>query len=338
MFFVFFSSIMLLLNLSEGSAHQRDLIAIFTLFFLFQKGHNAVTFILLSLPEYRDWLAVANYRNLNKIIFCGLAVFICFFCYFFIKHIPLLKDIAFLRSKQFGHIFWLTFWTINFWHTFRQYYGLSMLYNSISYENGASMDQEKDLKIAKLEKNAYIGLSTLSTIGCAYFLVFGFSRPFRLTFIFTTLVSILLIIVICSGYSEKLRNSKLVFNIRLFLIPLMPISFLAGIGMNVNHNFEYMLTFKKIVSNSKVKASLFSIAFGFSIFFLHLGFATSDLHVSRVYKTVNIFFKNHDILHASLLTFSVTITTFHYFLDGFIFKFSDPVTRRDLLPLLKKGA
>ena len=240
------------------------------------------------------------------------------------------------RNFTLEQFFWFLFWLTNFWHTNKQSYGYSMIYNHLATDLQTA-EKEKFNKLLRLERFWQFVFIALTTVALAYFMVINFRTPrkIRVLFFLICLLIFLIVMSICYFYPQKIRSKKMLINARLLLPAMTPFSMIIGLGLNLNHNIEYLGVYKSMVQSQRKKFLagnfiLFSILF-FSLFVVISVFADQSWVLPSQIK--EIYFT--PFIVGLLKTIVMTGTTTHYFIDGYLFRFRDPLTRQYILPLIR---
>ncbi len=317
-------------------SNSRNYIKFFVLIVGLQKAHNAFSFPLIFLPEFKKWrkdqfeVNKKNYTFQWKVIAFTVTAF---WIFYFLSRSKTMWQYELLHSINTDKLLWVCFWLITFWHTFSQYFGLSVLLNQESDDINGPASQPLKTALAR-ERILYKILIPLGTVGATYFLLFDFTPREYALFLIGSLPLVFAIFWTSSFHSKKQRKKKFLFNMRLLLITFSPLSVILKAGMNVTHNFEYFFVCKNIVKKSKKEnPSLFLTASALWILLIII-LSFSNREALLILHSLAGFFRHHATLRRSLLVGSITVTTVHYFLDGYFFHFSDPITRKHIRPLL----
>jgi|GEM_PF-5751135 len=129
------------------------------------------------------------------------------------------------------------------------------------------------------------------------------------------------------------QSNKFYFALRYLFIPLSCYSTVAIWAYEAHHGIEYLFLSQKMVSNSSAQANKRLLPW--------LG----ALGVIAIYTVAMLFgLRQSSVLLADyfnprwfsfIALFTVTTSYLHYYIDGFLFRMRDPVTRRYVLPLLQ---
>lgn len=290
--------------------------------FIFFGGavHVAFTFfIMLSLPECKRWFVKQNSQVsiVKKLIFITLIFSAGSIVFLFYNN----------HSSSIGlillNILWLVYPT---YHTFRQIYGILVLYN-------------QDIVVSQKEKNVEKKIfNFLMVILCIHTITLVIFQAHLLSQQEYQKLNWLLSIVFCLPafflFKNKTdRKAKNFYVVRIFLYPLSFHSFFALLATGALHGLEYFFITKKMVLNSeqKFKSSNNIPAFlsFFSIFVLYI--------LSSSFGILGIYTGGHAPQSAwyGFVNFAGLLVAFiHYYMDGLIFRMKDPATREIIAPLL----
>ncbi len=275
-------------------------------FFRISISHQALTFTLLFLPEF---IAVNNgekalkrfslYRQLGFI--CVISLLAWGPSYLALKHLGF-DAMAVLLTIFNG---------LNIWHLSRQSYGFSVLLGK----------QRQNRKLM------FIGFCIW-----AVFFASTYSLTPRLPHLLTLLSPGILLLagILYSDWQNRSINgySQMIFDMRLLLYIFIPFSFFAFIGIGIIHNIEYWLLYGRIFSRSQVRSrNLFVFL---SVFWV---LAAVVLSHSPILTALS----NSPLLQSIAFILVMSLTTTHFIWDGFLFRFSNEATRRNILPLVENN-
>ena len=161
-----------------------------------------------------------------------------------------------------------------------------------------------------------------------------FKFDIRYTLILSSLVSILIfnlsIFLLTNQVDSEFARSRFIYNCRYFLYPLSVLSHVSFAGISVIHGTEYLLVNKK-VNNQGFSFSLSKQNITLLCFMVLLA-------ISSII-TIYYFHNQQQIPNGYFWIFFIgyvffqSVSFFHFYVDGLIFKFKDKVVQTHIAPL-----
>lgn len=203
------------------------------------------------------------------------------------------------------------------YHNASQTYGLSLLYNKKSIEQGR-ITKEQISKSEKIERMVFyiqFSLITFASIGRRTPLgegVVRFIMPISLIISFLYLLMIYF-------QTKSIVSNKLIYSLRFLLYPLTLNSFIATMGILSFHGIEYLFVTHKLIEKDGGDYRLAGIVFMFLLIFIAIVYSyTYFLSDKSIYwfpfQYLNSFFSIFILIH--------------YWLDGLLFKSKDKISRQ----------
>lgn len=300
--------------------------------------HNAFTLTIFYLPEVRQWAgeqSLAKGRN----IFYLWGVVALFFLVLFQGEFYAMDwgnsrgfDSWWMRGLRF---FQFSFTGV---HAYSHYYGLSILYNQTSRSRGffSAEEQTKFSRVERVERWLY-RLFIFSGAFAVAAKVVLIDLPGEMYFVVFLLVQALALSGLSFFYPGASQSNKIIYQLRTFLVPLALLSPIALYGFIFTHGVEYWFIYKRMVANSKVenRQRIAWITLGASVLVGILALPRPDGGLPIFYELVT----NLPVYWIKIIVgVSTAITYMHCYVDGCLFHFSDPVTRKNISPLLKPPA
>lgn len=323
---VIFSLLFCIANLTTGFGSESlkaNWLKFFVYFICFNFLHVILTFVgLLFLPEMRSWLR--HQFSPSRFFFFGSVITII--CYIAVVRVPNIDSTA-LRGELVIGIYSL----LVSLHNISQTKGLSLLLNRL-VRSGLSKDQIKQSeKVESFERITFNGMLA-SSLSFALLIAI---RPTAITSEIAILVSVftgfLAIAIIANSfrYPEAFRSNKVYFLLGTLIYAFIPIMPLALLMNRALHGCEYVFLADRMASNSKVKWNRYSIALAVAIIVLAAIMRAFDTRfVPESFHLMPIQWIG------PLISLTVALEYMHYYLDGIIFRFSDPAVRANIGPLI----
>ena len=135
--------------------------------------------------------------------------------------------------------------------------------------------------------------------------------------------------------APKCRFKKGLFLSRVFLYPLMSISYWAAFGIAVNHGIEYLGVYKLMSARSKMNRN--TIVRSWIVFF-SLSLVYTGFLFFRSRDGLIIFFNEKNPLPIWIIILASTsfgLSFLHYYQDFLLFRFRRPESKKFILPLVK---
>jgi hypothetical protein len=342
-FFVLGAALLWLLGWTDLTSSSEKVIDAIIMTVGMQEAHKVFTFALLALPESRQWLTAQRQLQHKNLLLrwaiTGALLFVVF--WFLYGYADQLRSASGggLHGISAWKFFWLAFYYVNFGHTLGQTYGLSMLYNRAYLDSLPTGERAaaRVLMWMNIERRVYKPFLWSMAIYAAYWQVFSYDQWSSYA-IAPGVLAIAAVMLPTFFLPAPLRRAKLWFNVRLllYLVLFFPGVLLLGFGLNVVHNLEYWNVLKSSAGNSRLANKRWywaMSALGFALFVLLALPRNSGFFVAA-----NAWFVAHMALRDGLIAATLAMTALHYLMDGDIFHFSDPMTRKFILPLLSSGA
>ena len=284
-------------------------------------------FLIASLPEARRLIAESWRRRANWIYISLLSVVV----------LPIIKYADFIT--HFGR--WQNFLVFAipniflYRHAIKQTYGLSLLYNARADTNLSNAGRLKTYELEEQERKFFKAIIFFTVLQSMYRLMPIPAHGYLKTTlsVFTFLPAIM---IFWNGlkYEGPLWSNKKTFLARIFLYPLSGFSFLLGFALGAVHGMEYFFLTIKIVlrSHQRNKALLLTIA---------LALVIAIVAPQMIYKAPKFagYFWSHAkdwplAANGTIVALFFTLDFLHFYLDGILFRMSDPLTRECMGPLL----
>ncbi|MCY4512144.1 MAG: hypothetical protein OXB86_00485 [Bdellovibrionales bacterium] len=308
--FISVSIIEILLNIQFAESEKAFPRFIANVIFL-NSIHLGFTFFLIF--EATPFLSWKKHLPKSMMSFHGKLVllFVSFSIFQFFKH-----DMIY----NIGALLVLIYAT---YHMIRQHLGISLILN-----NKYQFLNEKSKNLTRSFDHIFFATLILITwvfislthfsylknpiyIQCGYLLVIGLY--IYMNYIF---------------FGVKFLKNKTPFYLRLFIFPLLPVSFIAWMGWLSIHGMEYFFVTKQFFSFKKIR--FFSLGF---LLFIAIAFLCLISSHSGLPAVLDI-----DFPKPIRKTFWVTLGAcqlLHYWIDGKIFRMKDPLIRKYIAPELK---
>ncbi len=215
-------------------------------------------------------------------------------------------------------------------HSVSQNVGMSLLY----YSDVQNLDRpepflKKCISFERLFWPIILGLTLLSHLAMMYLEL----RLQVLMFCLNVLIVFFMVLYLYT-YTRKLdkgfSNLRLIFNLRYLLYPLAFSSRLAGIGICAIHGVEYYLINQKI-SPKEPNGIFKNVGFGF--YFFSIAFSVSSFITILYFVSDHSIQKNYFLPFFICYVFFQSVSFFHFYVDGHIFKFKDASVQRFIGPL-----
>ncbi len=307
--------------------------------FLISTLHLGFTWAnLLSLPEFKSIMErkrpgawINNWMKVGVVYFSVLLVGL--FVNQFIR-IPYKLDHVLMINIYSG-----LYLLMSRYHTIMQLRGLAQLYSyKIKEEVGLNNEELRRLESAQKRENLGFHLLFYACGLQAFYQAFlnrnVISTEHKIGYLILALVIVLAIFINTSQMPKIQTSSKRLFLVRTFYYILVPINYMATIISEVIHGMEYLFVTKEMRANSKTKKN--NMLLYSTLFFC--GFVSVVWILSGHQPLMKYIYQGSidQIPRASFIISSVNIANAitHYYLDGIIFQFRDPMIRSDIGPLL----
>lgn len=301
--------------------------------------HSVLSYIMMIfLPECRAWMR-ASFGNGSylrawlRIGFVAAIIFAMFYTVLRTQAPAWIKGIYVFTIYVFGVRHWV-----------RQTQGFTSLYNYHIQQLPSAGPQEKAQiqRIQAREKNLFtvVTYATIAVNLCTYDNELGAAallgpevRPWF--FIIAMGAAILLLRSAFKTPMAEMSN-KVLYAIRILIIPFHSLSLVANFAMRSTHGMEFLATYLKMTENSKFPKSKLRWYFLASVaFVVFAGFCTAMKRpilggILREDPSVNQF------LLSLIMSLDLTFTYFHYYADAIMFRFQDPNVREFIGPLLNE--
>jgi hypothetical protein len=299
--------------------------------------HTAFTFPLLSFPELKEWSVeqlTTNRRNIALRLGIALSVLVIYFqVESYLSYRALLGSAAEWGASFFSVIVFVHF-LIAEKHSMGHSFGLSGLYNRRLCDRFAESSRERKniLSLERLEQRLFGAFLLIVVIVLGMSLV-GINFPGRVYFFSLILFMAFLLNALPFFYPGYRESNKKFFQLRLFLYPLALYFPLCFVVIAVKHGTESLCVYRKILSNSKLEDRARKLRFTYlaSVVVAVLGLFSFKTGVPGFAMTGIV---GSPSLFIFLGGLSSAITFFHYYVDGLLYHFSDPVTRKHISPLV----
>lgn len=300
--------------------------------------HNVFTITLFYLPELRIWTQEqSRARERNVVLGWALVLFlIAAFVqaqFYFMNWDDPAAD---FRKWEFSAIRGAQ-WAFTMWHALSQYYGLSILYNQRGLPEQPPPAIDAFRSAEALERRLFRAFVALGALGLGLRVGFFWLPQWVFWGAALLLFSLALAIHwVVRRYPGIGVSNKPYYLLRIFLVPLAMISPIALLALAFVHGTEYWFVYKKMVARSQVSAEgrkkLFWITAGASLL---VGAIALPRPEGGLPYATQVFSMMPQLWIQVLVGISTTLTLFHCYMDGVLFHFSDPVTRKNISPLLK---
>lgn len=301
--------------------------------------HSVLSYVMMIfLPECRAWMRASfgNGSYLRAWLRIGVVAAIIFAMFYTVLRTQApawIKGIYVFSIYVFGVRHWV-----------RQTQGFTSLYNYHLQQLPSIVPQDK-AKIQSIqvrEKNLFtvVTYATIAVNLCTYDNELGSAallgpevRPWF--FIVAMAAAILLLRSAFKTPMVEMSN-KVLYAIRILIIPFHSLSLVANFAMRSTHGMEFLATYLKMTENSKFPRSKLRWYFLASVaFVVFAGFCTAMKRpilggILREDPSVNQF------LLSLIMSLDLTFTYFHYYADAIMFKFQDPNVREFIGPLLNE--
>ena len=330
--------VFILAGLAFGSEHLAHQTANWLIFasavFGLNVIHNGFSLGILFLPELKEWRKAKARESILHRTSTWVALSVSILIYFQFREGFTRFVVNFFWSGQTAHqieekalfcVYGVTAY-ITIAHGLWQSYGLAVLYNLSSPSQSSG--------VAKLERvlmKAHCFFAPFPLV----FYDFLVDSPHRFPIIIIMCTLCLLIVCVSFLTPNWRQSNKTLFQLRVFLVPLVLYSFMGVIGLAVTHGFEYWCVYRKMTERSKAPSLesvkrltglAVAIVFGFLIF--RPGQFGGLPVFSKIWPQVSPGLKR------IILEGSLGMACIHHFIDSRIFHFSDRVTRSLVAPLL----
>ena len=300
-----------------------DRIGVLVFFIGFNYQHLILTFVGLAvLPEMRKWLR--HQFSMPRFFFFGSVVAV-------ILYIGAVRFSNIDRTEISGQILISIYVGLIAIHTLSQTKGLSLLYNRLLKPNLTPLESEKARRVEILERICFNGMLVIFFL---YWIVKilkpelmgeGSSQYFAIA-----IGSLSIVIVLNSArYPAVFRSNKVYFLFGALLYGLVPILPVANVVNRALHGCEYVFLADRMMANSKVKWQRATLLL-----------ATVPLFLSAILFSLNVRY-NPSVVQliprnwiGPIVSIGLWFEYLHYYLDAVMFRFSDPVVRANIGPLL----
>lgn len=288
---------------------QSELTVIVNVVFL-SSLHCIFTFqMAFTNPTYRQIIRShrGKWSEALLIFFAGLFIFLQF-----------LQDFS---NPLVGQIVFFGLTTFVYYHTARQFLGLSLIYNmNARKEAQLTPTQLKNLsKAESLEKRGtYVHIFGMSLQTAVIFLYEsqGLQMPVWIRHVMVGIGAILIAAMIYRyrQISPQLFRNKIIFMFRYFLMLISFYSFWAFMGTKIVHGIEYYMIYKRIQTHNKepVKSpiSLQALTYILALVLIVTNFMS---------EPIGFRFNKDGFTDKALLVVAGALNWFHYYLDGILF-------------------
>lgn len=263
-------------------------------------------------------------------------IFFYFFCIYLVT-VYLLKTFLTLNKVTLfilfiaPHFFW-------FRHTIKQNYGVLSIYNYQFLQ--ACEDEKIKSKLISNQKNErilYGALVAISVLNQFHNLLVKGDHRLMSRYVPFSLLALAVAAILWNALAHSYKGllNKTLYSFRLLLIPFTFYSTVAVAGVAASHGIESIFMYLNMIHRSQAKRKKM-LYFIFVVTLLIFSFGVIFFTNNPILKY--IFPANAESPSAQLNTFFLTIfftgTYLHYFLDSFIYKFSQPLIRSHMMPLL----
>lgn len=305
----------------QPSETEKKTVLFFAYFVFLNHLHIYLTpLMFMAYPEFSEWAKQAKYKSVNIFwLICSSFLLLFGFLALIQKTAPEFYKPIFLGI-------FITRGFFGFYHNLFQTYGFSCLYSKLS-DTEAKTDYQNNIN--KYKKYFYAlwivgGLNILF----AFFDVYQYSESIYGKIL--TAISLGLVTFLVASFSKdgaRKSHVKVIYALRLYLFALAPHSLMAFAGYLAAHGVEYMLLFLHMRSRSLRKTNRLILG-QLTILFLGICGIPFIHQADPSIFAIPIFLQ---ILFAALLNSGDLA---HYALDSFMFKFSRPESRKNILPLI----
>lgn len=312
--FSIFAFIALSLFKPEGFSANSTYMKIFVKIICLNSVHTLFTMALIvCVPQFRRWFIV-KIKSFWVVVF-GLFLLICLFYWH-----PLISKKVYELDVYVCAIMFVALRSI---HGISQTKGISALFNLNYCQRNPQAVKERIFGIAQIEN---ILFNVLIVIGLFFALVVIFRNELfystKYYFFAGGLFVCCLLILNSFRYPKEAFQKKKIFLLSTLFPTFTILTPLGGVIQRCLHGIEYAFICTTTVKNSRARISKWAW-FYFSTLVLFFSLFVVDAFVFET-KTSLLSISN---VEKYLLLFGFLAEFVHYFLDGYMFKFSDPDTR-----------
>lgn len=293
--------------------------------------HVYFTLVLfLYRPEFQQWLRETRALSSTKLIEWGF-LFMCLFLFFWLGLGYLAhgsrKDIIYLFISSFAVM-------VSYHHSYSQTFGLSSLYGlQFASQANSSADQiQRWRRGQQAERQLVKFMMVFHFIAMFDLLRVGYASYLVGVCVALGLLCALLILALNWLLPVTVRRNKTIFALRYLFFPLAPLSYVCVLAILSLHGVEYLFVCRKMLANSEARVSGFEIRAGLFIVGLLTFVTLGDPAILGWWIGAKV----PQYLHA--LNFMTALSTagsyMHYHFDALIFRWSNPISKRLIAPLL----
>ena len=324
-----------LIQSTQYSPQEKSLGLFVSQFIFLNHIHVCFTFFLtFSIPEVRQWLA--EKRPQAPSLATLLAVFFVSIYLYWAIAVPYLRktspESAVVKASIIAVIL------VGTYHNFIQSLGLSLAYNRI-IEN-SNPEWRTDVRRWEGDERRFAWALMAIALFRNGVLLFFQDQPgavpmaLRWSLAAMTFAACFAAIGSAARTPQSSDRAKTIYSLRYLFIPLAPFSDFAYWGMLSCHGVEYLFVTLKIRENSTgaraqpwIRLALYG---AIVIAFLPLKIVHEEF---IALENVGAFLSSNWVV-TYLVPLTLVASYSHYFIDGFLFKFSNPRTRQMMAPLL----
>ena len=281
-------------------------------------GHVHVFFTPIMLLSTRSGLAWIKEEENKNFIWKSLALLI---------GLTLFSYICLSLKNKYITMFYLVFISgAAFYHNMLQSMGFSFIYRR----------QEPDLKQwnTSLDKKIFITLTILVVIYFATLSVnYKLASQMRPT-LFILSLSLSLIYILRPVFKQKRFSWSLFYDLRILLYPIAFYYYWGYIFVIASHGLEYAFLTKKYMVNEKKESGLLQDILFIGVVLMIIIASWRLLSLQLTAKAVEGYLKNPQITPL-LISINTTITLYHYWLDGLIYRSDRNANRKWILPKIQ---
>lgn len=295
----------------------------FVYFLCFNYLHVILTFVgLAALPEMRKWLR--HQLSLPRFFFFGSVVAI-------VLYIGAVRFVNIDKATVSGELLIGIYALLVSMHNISQTKGLSLLYNRLVKPSLTAEEAQKAKRIETFER---IGFNAMLVFNFAYILIRWLRPEYWKSDVFASFafgIGLMAIVVISNSirYPKAFRSNKVYFLSSTLIYAFIPVLPLASLMNRALHGCEYIFLADRMVDNSKVKWSRATLALTIVPLFLFAILYSFDW---RFIPQVAQLIPRNWI--TPIISVVIWFEYLHYYLDGVMFRFSDPVVRANIGPLI----
>lgn len=297
--------------------------------------HVIFTYIACAeLPPLRRFITEKAQENpWSLVTWIGLAAF--FLIYALMAH---LTEVSPTVKDHFGQVFTFTrmfraLIIYGAFHVRKQTLGFFLLYNQklLAVFDLSDEEKKKVQRLERIERWLFFPI-VWQPVFFAIFVLMGWiewrERTHWIQWI--SILPAFILVGLSRAYPRAKESNKFMFSWRILFVAFAPFEFISAIGERAHHGVEYYYIIKEFYVASRQKLS--RVFYGTSLAYAAIACCTPQ--AAAFFYSLYSSPGEMGLFMLSLSIFVSATHMFHFYFDSVLFRFRDPLARKNILPLL----